>query len=130
MLERIELTQAKYLEAMEVLEFTPEQIEENRRHHGGRLYLSDDVAFAALFDGSVDGVGVSVDPTSGEMVLLKVAEDLGGLMQAFDDLVDQAFAKFSDPYNADHATAMMDFLNSLSGRIEEIRADAGLRARP
>jgi hypothetical protein len=130
MLERIELTRAKYLEAMEVLEFTPEQIEENRRHHGGRLYLSHDVAFAALFDGSVDGVGVSVDPTSGEMVLSKVAEDLGGLMQAFDDLVDQAFAKFSDPYNADHATTMMDFLNSLSGRIEEIRADAGLRARP
>jgi hypothetical protein len=130
MLERVELTQEKYLEAMQVLGFTPEQIEENRRHHGGSLHLSDDVALAALFDGCVDGVGVSVDPVSGEMVLSKVVEDLGGLAQAFNSLVDQAFAKFSDPRNPDHATAMIDFLDSLSGRIEEIRADAGLRARP
>jgi hypothetical protein len=126
MIERIELTQDRYLEAMQLLDFTPEQIEENRRHHGGSLYLSDDVAVAALLDGSVDGVGVSVDPVTGEMVLSQVAEDLGGLMQAFDDLVDQAFAKFSDPHNPDHATAVVDFLGFLSGRTEEIRADAGL----
>jgi hypothetical protein len=126
MIERIELTQEKYLEAMNLLEFTPDQIEENRRHHGGSLFLSDDVAVAALLDGGVDGVGVSVDPITGEMVLSNVAEDLGALMQAFDDLVDQAFAKFGDPHNPDHATAMVDFLGFLSGRTQEIRADAGL----
>jgi hypothetical protein len=36
----IKLNEETYLEAMHSLEFTDEQIEENRRHHGGRLYLS------------------------------------------------------------------------------------------
>jgi hypothetical protein len=46
MIERFELNEEKYLEAMHILEFTDEQIEENRRYHGGSLYLSDDLAKA------------------------------------------------------------------------------------
>jgi hypothetical protein len=39
MIEYVELTQEHYLEAMRLLEFTPEQIEENRRHNNGLLHL-------------------------------------------------------------------------------------------
>jgi hypothetical protein len=123
MIERFEPTQERLLEAMHILEFTLEQIQENRRRHGGELFLSDDVAFAILSDGSF-GVGVSVDPTTGEMVLSQVAEDLGSLMRAFDDMVDQAYAKFNDPLtNPDHVEAMMEFRAFLSGRAEEFSAD-------
>jgi hypothetical protein len=124
MIERIELTQDRYLEAMHLLDFTPEQIEENRRHHGGSLFLSEDVAVACLLDGGVFGVGLSVCPTTGEMILSQVAQDLVALMQAFDDLVNEAYAKFNDPlHNPDHVSAMMDFRAFLSGRAEEISAD-------
>ena len=117
MIARIELTQDCYLEAMHLLDFTPEQIEENRQHHGGSLFLSEDVALACLFDGGVFGVGVSVCPTTGEMILSQVAEDLGALMRAFDDLVNEAYAKFDDPlHNPDHVSAMLDFRAFLSGR--------------
>jgi hypothetical protein len=58
---------------MHLLGFTPEQIEENRRHHGGSLFLSENVAVACLFDGGVFGVGLSVCPTTGEMILSQVA---------------------------------------------------------
>ena len=124
MIERIELTQDRYLEAMHLLDFTTEQIEENRRHHGGSLFLSEDVAVACLLDGGVFGVGLSVCPTTGEMILSQVAQDLVALMQAFDDLVNEAYAKFNDPlHNPDHVSAMMDFRAFLSGRAEEISAD-------
>jgi hypothetical protein len=100
MIEHIELTQENYLEAMHLLEFTPEQIENN-----GLLHLSDDVAIACLSDGGVFNVGLSVDPITGEMILSQVAEDLGTLMRAFDALVEDAFTKFNDPRNADHVTS-------------------------
>jgi hypothetical protein len=103
MIERIELTQDRYLEAMHLLDFTPEQIEENRRHHGGSLFLSEDVAVACLLNGGVFGVGLSVCPTTGEMILSQVAQDLDALMRTFDDLVNEAYAKFNDPlHNPDH----------------------------
>jgi hypothetical protein len=111
---------------MHILDFAPERIEENRRHNNGKLFLSDDVALACLLDGGVFGVGLSVDPITGEMILSQVAQDLGALMRAFDDLVDQAFAKFDDPlHNPDHAEAMMEFRGFLCGHAEEISADLG-----
>jgi len=111
---------------MHLLEFTPEQIEENRRHHGGDLFLEDDVVLACLFDGGLFGVGVSVNPATGLMILSQVAQDLDALQRAFDDLVDKAYTKFNDPlHNPDHVDAMKELSSFLSGRVDEIRADLG-----
>ena len=117
--------QEKYLEAMHSLEFTDEQIEENRRHHGGSLYLSDDVAINFLVNGAVDlGVGVSVCHKTGELVLNQVAQDLEALGRALGDLIDQAYAKFNDPLgNSEHADAMMQFRGTLMGGAEQFWYD-------
>jgi hypothetical protein len=45
-------------------------------------------------------------------------------MPAYDDLVNEAYAKFNDPlHNSDHVSAMMEFRAFLSGRAEEISVD-------
>jgi hypothetical protein len=72
---------------MHSLEFTDEQIEENRRHHGGSLYLSDDVAINFLVNGAVDfGVGVSVCHKTGEFGgrVLPTASDVQRIYTATD----------------------------------------------
>jgi hypothetical protein len=89
-----------------------------------RKPLSEVVAVACLFDGGVFGVGVSVCPTTGEMVLSQVAQDLDALMRAYDDLVNEAYAKFKDLlHNPDHVSAVMEFRAFPSGRAEEISVD-------
>ena len=125
MIERFELNEEKYLEAMHILEFTDEQIKENRRHHGGSLYLSDDVAINFLVNGAVDlGVGVSVCHKTGELVLNQVTQDLEALGRALGDLIDEAYSKFNDPLgNPEHAWAMMQFRGTLMGCAEEFWYD-------
>jgi hypothetical protein len=127
--QRIDITQDELLHFMQNdLDFTPEQIEMNRRHGAGQLFLSEDVTDGLIDCGGFEGafeVGVTVCATTGELIESKVTRELEALEQAFDDLVDEAVAKFRNRRDPDHAKAMESFLTYVRGRSIVIGAIRG-----
>lgn len=103
---------------MEELDFTPQQVEANRRYHG-QLFLSED-ALEAFICGFM--FGEMVCPTTGELLQPRVTRDLFSLDVQLVELFDRANAAFKDRHN-DHTerAAMMTFIRMAEGRAEAAR---------
>jgi hypothetical protein len=111
-------TQEDLASIMEQLDFTPAEIEANRRYHG-RLFLSEEAL--ECFDCGFM-VGETVCTTTGELIQPKVTRDLDALHYQVIGLFDRAAATFKNRHsNPTERAAMKAFLNYVTCRSEMIR---------
>jgi hypothetical protein len=111
-------TQEDIAGIMEQLDFTPQQIEANRHHHG-QLFLSEDTLEA--FDCGFM-VGETVCPTTGELLKSQVARDLDSSKDHLIELFDRAEAAFKDRHSdLTERAAMMDFIRFVKCKAEVAR---------
>jgi len=111
-----EAVQAYLLQAMRKIGFTEEQIEENRKQNGC-LFLSHAAVIAAIrgFE-----PGTQIHTKTGELLLSKEAQGLVELKDMFDEVIDQAYAKFEDLDDQVQRSAFVSFCRYAAGCLEEV----------
>jgi hypothetical protein len=108
--------QAYLLQAMRNIGFTEQQIEENRKHNGC-LYLTGP-AYLAAIRGRLEP-GAQIHTVTGELRLSKAAQ-LEQLMDMFDEVIDEAEARFEDLDDPVQRSAFVELLRYATARLEEV----------